>query len=47
MSDELKELISKADKGDTEAQRELMQRGDTASEAGSLPVQNGSYGLPD
>ena len=34
MSDELKELISKADKGDSEAQRELMQRGDAASEAG-------------
>lgn len=34
MSDELKELISSADKGSTAAQRELMQRGDAASAAG-------------
>ena len=34
MNEELKELISSADKGNTDAQRELMQRGDAASEAG-------------
>ncbi|MGD9686431.1 MAG: hypothetical protein AB7U43_05595 [Desulfobacter sp.] len=34
MGEDLKELISSADKGNTEAQRELMQRGDAASEAG-------------
>lgn len=33
MGETIKELVSKADKGDTEAQRELMQRGDAASEA--------------
>ncbi len=34
MNDDLKELISSADKGSKQAQRELMQRGDAASEAG-------------
>jgi hypothetical protein len=34
MTDELKVLISRADTGSREAQHELIQRGDTASEAG-------------
>jgi len=34
MNDELKELISKADKGDSDAQRGLMDRGDSATAAG-------------
>lgn len=34
MSDELKKLISKADLGDSKAQKELMKRGDAASSAG-------------
>lgn len=36
MSDDLKELISKADRGESEAQRELMERGDAASAAGDI-----------
>lgn len=34
MNDELKELVSKADRGDSAAQKELMKRGDDSSTAG-------------
>lgn len=34
MDDQLKELVSRADRGDAAAQKELMERGDQASSAG-------------